>query len=52
MLGLPPQDCAAAEDAHSGIEAAKRDGFYAVAIGDAAKANTADLNLRTLRDIF
>ena len=41
-LGLEPASCVVVEDAFAGIEAAKRGGFAAAAIGDAVKDPEAD----------
>ncbi len=51
-LGLEPSSCVVVEDAFAGIEAAKRGGFVAAAIGDAAKDPDADFVLSTLSDIL
>ena len=51
-LGLEPSSCVVVEDAFAGIEAAKRGGFAAAAIGDAAKAPDADYVLSALSDIL
>lgn len=51
-LGLEPSSCVVVEDAFAGIEAAKRGGFAAAAIGDAAKDPDADYVLSALSDIL
>lgn len=51
-LGLEPSSCIVVEDAFAGIEAAKRGGFAAAAIGDAAKDPDADYVLSALSDIL
>ncbi len=51
-LGLEPSSCIVVEDAFAGIEAAKRGGFVAAAIGDAIKDPDADYVLSTLSDVL
>lgn len=51
-LNLSPSDCAVVEDAVSGIEAAKRGGFYAIAISDACNCPLADKRIKVLSDIL
>lgn len=51
-LGLEPASCVVVEDAFAGIEAAKRGGFAAAAIGDAVKDPEADYVLSALSDIL
>ena len=51
-LGLEPASCVVVEDAFAGIEAAKRGGFAAAAIGDAVKDPEADYVLSVLSDIL
>ena len=51
-LGLEPVSCVVVEDAFAGIEAAKRGGFAAAAIGDAVKDPEADYVLSVLSDIL
>lgn len=51
-LGLEPASCVVVEDAFAGIEAAKRGGFAAAGIGDAAKDPEADYVLSVLSDIL
>lgn len=51
-LGLEPSSCIVVEDAFAGIEAAKRGGFAAAAIGDATKDPEADYVLASLSDIL
>lgn len=51
-LGLEPSSCIVVEDAFAGIEAAKRGGFVAAAIGDAVKDPDADYVLSALSDIL
>ncbi|MGN1261728.1 MAG: beta-phosphoglucomutase [Candidatus Enteromonas sp.] len=51
-LGLEPSSCIVVEDAFAGIEAAKRGGFVAAAIGDAVKDPDADFVLSALSDIL
>lgn len=51
-LGLEPASCVVVEDAFAGIEAAKRGGFAAAAIGDAVKDPEADYVLSVLSDVL
>lgn len=51
-LGLPPGDCLVVEDALAGIEAAKRGGFDAAAIGDAVSSPNARYKLGKLSDLI
>lgn len=51
-LALPPGECLVVEDAFAGIEAAKRGGFDAAGIGDAASAPDAKYHLAALSDIL
>ena len=51
-LGLEPASCVVVEVAFAGIEAAKRGGFAAAAIGDAVKDPEADYVLSVLSDIL
>lgn len=51
-LGLEPASCVVVEDAFAGIEAAKRGGFAAAGIGDAAKDPEADYVLSVLSDVL
>jgi beta-phosphoglucomutase len=51
-LHLSPSECAVVEDAISGIEAAKRGGFYAIAISDATKSPLADMKISKLSDLL
>ena len=47
-LGLPPEACLVVEDADAGIEAAKRGGMKAMAVGHAAGHPQADLSAKRL----
>ncbi len=51
-LKLKPCECAVVEDAFAGIEAAKRGGFFAIAIGDASKSGLADISITKLSDVL
>lgn len=59
-LNLDPSECVVFEDAVSGVEAAKKGGFYCIAIGDPTHFPHADhvisglheLNLSQLKEIF
>lgn len=52
FLGVKPEECAVVEDACSGIEAAKRAGMAAVAIGDACRCELADYRIENLKEIL
>lgn len=52
FLGVKPEECAVVEDACSGIEAAKRAGMAAVAIGDACRCELADYRIECLKEIL
>lgn len=51
-LKLKPCECAVGEDAFAGIEAAKRGGFFAIAIGDASTSGLADISITKLSDVL
>lgn len=51
-LSMKPERCAVIEDAHAGIQAAKRGGFYAIATGDAAASPLADTVIARLDEII
>lgn len=51
-LGLPPGECLVVEDAYAGVEAAKRGGFDAAGIGDAANVPDARYHLDILSEIL
>lgn len=52
FLGVKPEECAVVEDACSGIEAAKRAGMAAVAIGDTCRCELADYRIECLKEIL
>lgn len=52
MLGLAPCDCLVVEDAHAGVEAARRGGFDCAAIGDARDDARAAYSLDRLSDLL
>lgn len=47
-LSVPPKDCMVFEDADAGIEAAKRGGMFAFAVGAARGNKSADLSANSL----
>lgn len=47
-LSVPPKDCMVFEDADAGIEAAKRGGMFAFAVGAARSNKSADLSANSL----
>lgn len=51
-LSLKPEECAVVEDAHAGIEAAKKANMFALAIGDASNCEAADYKLKTFSDLL
>jgi beta-phosphoglucomutase len=51
MLRLAPSECAVVEDAITGIEAAVRGGFTAIAIGNAASSNKAEFNITSISEL-
>ena len=51
-LGLLPAECLVVEDAASGVEAAKRSGAQAAAIGPDAKGAGAELEIERITDIL
>lgn len=51
MLSLPPAECAVVEDARAGVEAAKRGGFTAIGMSDAASDPNADYSLGEFSDL-
>ena len=52
FLGFNPSDCAVVEDADSGIEAAKRGGFYAISIGNAITNGLDDRHIGSLKELL
>ncbi len=52
FIKLSPCECAVIEDAFAGIDAAKSGGMTAVAIGDAASYEKADIVLGTFSDLL
>ena len=52
FIKLSPFECAVVEDAFAGIDAAKSGGMTAVAIGDAASYEKADIVLGTFSDLL
>ena len=55
MLDLPPQACAAVDDAVAGIQAGRAAGMVTVGIGDSARRSAGDYNLMCfgqLLDLF
>ena len=52
FIELSPCECAVVEDAFAGIDAAKSGGMTAVAIGDAASYEKADIVLGTFSDLL
>ena len=50
-LGTDPKECMVVEDADAGIEAAKRGGMYAFAVGAARYNRNADISAETLEII-
>lgn len=52
LLGLLPEECLVVEDAASGVEAAKRSGAMAAAIGPDAKGAGAELEIERITDIL
>ena len=51
FIGLEPSVCAVVEDANSGIEAAKRGGFYAISIGESINNGLDDKHIEALSDL-
>ena len=52
FIGLDPSECVVVEDADSGIEAAKRGGFYAISIGDSVTNGLDDRHIRSLVELL
>ncbi len=51
-LGINPKDCLVVEDAEAGIEAAKRAGMFAFAVGDATKSEVADYKAEDINELL
>lgn len=52
LLGVPPQQCAAVDDALAGIQAARRAGMVTVGFGDAAVHRAGDCNVTALEELL
>ena len=52
FIGLDPSVCVVVEDADSGIEAAKRGGFFAISIGDSVTNGLDDRHIRSLVELL
>lgn len=52
FMGLDPSECVVVEDADSGIEAAKRGGFYAISIGDSVTNGLDDRHINSLVELL
>ena len=52
FIGLDPSECVVVEDADSGIEAAKRGGFYAISIGDSVTNGLDDRHINSLVELL
>ncbi len=52
FLGLTPGECAVAEDAVAGIDAANAGGFYSIGIGDAASYDKADAKINNISELL
>ena len=52
FIGLDPSECVVIEDADSGIEAAKRGGFYAISIGDSVTNGLDDRHINSLVELL
>lgn len=51
-LAVLPGDCVVVEDADAGVEAARRAGMKAVAIGDAVRYGNGDWNIGSFRELL
>jgi len=51
LLGVPPLECAAIEDAEAGIAAIKSAGMFAVGVGDESSMRGADLSVRNTNEL-
>ncbi|MCY8558150.1 beta-phosphoglucomutase [Bacillus haynesii] len=51
LLGVPPSECAAIEDAEAGIAAIKSAGMFAVGVGDESLMRGADLSVRNTNEL-
>jgi beta-phosphoglucomutase len=52
FIGLDPSECVVVEDADSGIEAAKRGGFFAISIGEAVTNGCDDRHIDSLKELL
>ena len=52
FMSLDPSECVVVEDADSGIEAAKRGGFYAISIGDSVTNGLDDRHINSLVELL
>ena len=52
LIGLPPEACAAVDDALAGIEAARRAGALPIAMGDAARHGAGAHNITRLEQLL
>ena len=52
LVGVPPGQCAAVDDALAGIEAARRAGALPIAVGDAAAHRAGAFNLGALEELL
>ena len=52
FIGLDPSECVVVEDADSGIEAAKRGGFFAISIGDSVTNGLDDRHINSLVELL
>ena len=51
LLGVPPSECAAIEDAEAGIAAIKSAGMFAVGVGDETSLRGADLIVHNTNEL-
>lgn len=51
-IGLEPSECGVVEDAHAGVEAAKKGGFTSFGISDASTSSYTDHPIKKLSDIL
>lgn len=51
-IGLSPSECGVVEDAHAGVEAAKKGGFTSFGISDASTSEFTDHPIKKLSDIL
>ena len=52
LLGLPPEECAAVDDALAGVRAGRAAGMTTVAFGDAALQRAGDYNIQALEELL